>query len=171
MVSMLYIALLKILVFLLFVWVCLFVVNFFHEMGHVLMGRIFFRDKGWHIVIGTGRTIIKLKRFTFRVIPIRGTYGFESITKGSKLQYIMMYLGGPLANLFFIVLLIWLSQVIKASNLELTDLVIFLEYILWANIGQFAFTVIPMKYWYWPYKGYLSDGMKILMKATEKDGS
>jgi len=145
----------------------MFLVNLVHEIGHVLMYRIFFRDKHWHITIGTGMNVIKLKRFTLRVFPISGFFNVESKNKGSKLHYIMMHLGGPLANVFFIVLLIFLSQIIKANNLELPNLVGFLGFTFWANISQFVFTVIPMKYYFWPYKGYLSDGMQILKKIKE----
>lgn len=161
--------LLNILLFLLLVWICFFLVILVHEMGHVIMYRIFFRDKDWHITIGTGRIIIKLKRFTLRVFPIRGSYDIESKYKGSKLQCIMMYLGGPLANVFFIVLLIFLSQIIKANELkfEHPNLVWFLGFTFWANVSQFFGAVVPMKYSFWPYKGGISDGMRILKKATE----
>ncbi|MDD4402717.1 MAG: M50 family metallopeptidase [Desulfitobacteriaceae bacterium] len=159
------VSLLEVLLFMLLVWLCVFLVVLVHEMGHALMYRIFFRDKDWNITIGTGRTIIKLKRFTLRVIPIRGFFGCEPKYKGSKLQYIMMYLGGPLSNVFFIVLLILLSKSIKAN--EQPNLVWFLGFTFWANVSQFFLTVIPMKYWYWPYKGHISDGMRILEKAKE----
>lgn len=153
--------LLNILLLLLLVWICMFLVIFGHEMGHALMYRIFFRNKDWHITIGTGRTIIKLKRFTLRVFPIMGFFDFESKYKGSKLQYIMMYLGGPLANVFFIIVLSFLSQIIKANQLkfEQPNLVWFLGFTFRANVFQFVGTVVPMKYLFWPYKGSLSDGI------------
>ena len=161
--------LLNIILFLLLVWICFFLVNFVHEIGHALMCRIFFRDKDWHITIGTGRTIIKLKRFTLRVFPIMGFFDFESKYKGSKLQYIMMYLGGPLANVFFIVLLSFLSQIIRTNELkfEQLNLVWFLGFTFWANVSQFILTVVPMKYSFGLYKGHISDGMRILKKAIE----
>lgn len=165
--------LLNILLLLLLVWICMFLVNLGHEMGHVLMYRIFFRNKDWHITIGTGRIVIKLKRFTLRVFPIVGFYHVESEYKGSKLQYIMMYLGGPLANVFFIIVLSFLSQIIKANQLkfEQPNLVWFLGFTFRANVFQFVGTVVPMKYSFGLYKGLLSDGMMILKKATETNKS
>ncbi len=38
-------------------------------------------------------------------------------TKGSKIQYIMTYLGGPLASLLIVVLTTLLLQLTKASDL------------------------------------------------------
>lgn len=160
---------------LLFVWICLFLVTLVHEMGHALMCRIFFKDKNWHIAIGSGRTIIKHKNFTIRVFPIKGSYEskYKSIYKGSKFQYIMMYLGGPLANILFIVLLIFLLRIINAKELtfEQRNLVWFLSFMFWTNVSQFVGTVIPMKYSFGPYKGYISDGMRILNKVKETSNS
>jgi hypothetical protein len=151
-------------------WISLFLVFLAHESGHVLMYRIFFRDKQWHITIGVGRTLIKLKRLTLRAIPISGSYDGEFKNKGSKLQDIMTYLGGPLTNVFFIVLLIILSQILRANGLEseLRNLVWVLGFAFWANVYQFFITIVPMEYLYWPYTGNISDGMKILKKAKEK---
>lgn len=158
--------LLNIILLILLVWIGIFLVNLVHEFGHILMYRIFFCDKHWHITIGTGRTVFKLKRLTLKVIPLRAFYNVESKNDGSKLQDIMMHLGGPLANVFFIVLLIFLSQIIKAE-LELPNLVWFLGFTFWANVGQFVFTVVPMKYSFWPYIGFISDGMRILKRIKD----
>lgn len=162
--------LIDILIFLILIWICLFLVNFVHEMGHAIMYRIFFRNKNWHISIGTGKLIIKLKKFTIKALPISGFINYELKHKGSKLQHIMVSLGGPLANVFFIVLLIFLSQTIKTSEQTLgqQNLLWFLGFAFWMNVNQFIFTAIPMKYSHWPYKGIISDGMSILKKVREK---
>ena len=161
--------LLNILLLLLLIWICMFLVNLVHEMGHSLMYRIFFREKDWNITIGEGRTIIKLKKFTVRIFPISGYYNYESKYEGSKFQRIMVHLGGPLANVFFIVLLIFLLQIITANELtfEEKNLVWFLKFTFWFNVFQFVFTAIPMKYSSWPYVGCMSDGMQILNEVTK----
>ena len=161
------------LLFLLFIWISVFLVYLVHEMGHVLMYRIFFRGKDWHITIGTGRIIIKLKKFTVRVFPTKGFFNITSKYKGSKFQYIMMFLGGPLANVSFIILLSFLLKIIHDNELtfQQENLVWFLAFIFWANVSQFLFTVIPMKLSFWPFKGYISDGMRILKMVTENSKS
>lgn len=160
--------LLNILLLLLLVWICLFLVILGHEMGHALMYRIFFRDKDWHITIGTGRTIIKLKKFTVGVFPVSGFFNNAPQYEGSKFQYIMMLLGGPLANVFFIVLLFFLSQTIKANGLafEQKNLLWFLAFTFWTNVSQFVSAVVPIK-----FSDYISDGMRILKVAAETSKS
>ncbi len=144
-----------------------------HEMGHAIMYLIFFRDKNWHITIGKGRPIIKLKKLTVRVLPTTGFFNCTPKYKGSKFQYIMMLAGGPLANVFSIILLIFLLQIIKNNELtfEQQNFGWFLGFTFWAHVCQFIFTAIPMKYSFGPYNGYISDGMRILKKAREKSNS
>ncbi|MGV8146780.1 MAG: hypothetical protein ACLKAK_10390 [Alkaliphilus sp.] len=157
------------LLFMLLIWICAFLVVFVHEMGHALMYRIFFRNNDWHITIGTGRTIIKLKKFTVRVFLSTGSFNFPSKYKGSKFQYIMMLLGGSLANVFFIILLIPLAKTNLANELTFAhyNLYWFLGFTFWVNVSQFVFAVVPMKLSFWPFKGYISDGMRILKMATK----
>lgn len=161
--------LLNILLLLLLIWICMFLSMLVHEMGHVLMYRIFFREKDWNITIGVGRTIIKFKKFTVRIFPISGYYNYESKDNGSKFKRIMMYLGGPLVNLLFIVLLRFLLQMITANKLtfEQKNLVWFLTFTFWFHVFQFVSSAVPMRYSFWPYEGYMSDGMEILKEATK----
>lgn len=155
--------------FMLFVWVCLFLITLLHEMGHALMFRIFFRDKDWHITIGTGRTIISIGKFTIRAFPLTGFCEIAPKYKGSKFQYIMFFLGGPLTNLLFIILLSFMFKITKINELgfEQPNLVWILAFVFWANISQLVSTIIPLKIGFWPFKGYISDGMRIVKKAKE----
>lgn len=165
--------LLNILLLLLLIWICMFLAILVHEMGHVIMYRIFFREKDWHITIGVGRTIIKLKKFTVRVFPTSGYCNYESKDEGSKFQRIMTSLGGPLVNVFFIVLLIFLLQIITANELtfEQKNLVWFFKFTFWLHVFEFVFSAVPMKSSSWPYEGYISDGMQILKEATKTSKS
>jgi hypothetical protein len=138
-------------------------------MGHALMYRIFFREKDWHISIGTGRTLVKRERLTIRALPIRGFCHIEPKTQGTKFQYIMFYLGGPLANVLFLVLLGVFFRRINVSEfqLEQPNLAWFLAFVFWTNLYQFLGTIVPIEYRFWPDKGYASDGLKIARKARE----
>lgn len=139
-------------------------------MGHDIMYRIFFGDNDWHIRIGRGRTIIKLNKFTVNILPSSGFFKITSKKNRSKFQYIMMLLGGPLANLLSIILLAILFKITNASQLPFVkyNLTWFLAFIFWCNILQFIGTILPMKL---PFNGYISDGMRILYKARETNKS
>lgn len=153
----------------------MFLVILVHEVGHAIMYLIFSRDKdkdkNWHITIGNGRTIIKLKKFIVKVFPITGYFNCDPEYKGSKFQYIMMLLGGPLANVLYIALLVFLLQIIKSNELtfEQRNLVWFLEFTFWTNVVQFVYTIVPMKYLFGPLKGHTSDGMKILNLSNKSN--
>jgi hypothetical protein len=139
-------------------------------MGHAIMYRIFFKEKNWHVTIGKGKPIINLKKFTIRVIPLGGFCKYLSNYKGTKLQYIMASLGGQLANLLFIALLIFLSNIIKVNELtiEQQSLLSYLEFTILANVYSLVLSAIPIKLNFWPFNGYVSDGMRILKTVREK---
>lgn len=159
---------LNVLLLVVFVWVCLFLTTLAHEAGHVVTYRILFRDKNWRIAVGSGKAIAKFKRFTFGIIPVFGAYtGEYKHQGGSKFQHIMVYLGGPLANLLFIVLLVLLKVSLPESiNPNYTW---FLGFTFWANVFQLANSLIPMKYSYHPFPGAISDGKRIMNKIAEKE--
>ncbi|SET14396.1 site-2 protease family protein [Anaerobranca gottschalkii] len=151
------------------VWLSFFIAVFLHEMGHALMYRIFFRDKDWHIRIGSGREIIKSKKFTIKAIPIDGYFYFEPKHRGSKFQYIMMLLGGPLTNILFIFLLSFLLYILKGNEQTLVQkiLVWLFEFSLRIHVVGFLLTAIPINFRNGPLKGYTSDGMNILKIAMK----
>lgn len=151
----------EIVLFILLVWAGLFLLNLVHEGGHVLMYRIFFRDGHWHITIGTGRVIVRLKRFTLALLPIKGNFNTAPDHEGTKLQYIMMCLGGPMANVVFLVLVFFASGVLKANFDLPPGLDWFLGLFFWGNIFQLFVTVLPLEYTFGPYAGEISDGMRI----------
>lgn len=165
--------LLRILLLLSFMWISCFLITMIHELGHCLMYRIFFRDNRWHIYVGMGKTLIKQKRFTIRSIPIFGLFFPEGRKQGSKFQCIMLYLGGPIATVCFIIALSLLLYFIKSNQLD--DTVInwdsLLTSMIQANFLIFIFTIIPMKYPFFPFKGNeISDGMRILMTLRPTKG-
>lgn len=156
--------LLKVIAFALFMWSCMFLSILTHELGHLLMYRIFSRGKDWRITIGIGRTIVKFKRFTLKVCPITGWFGCRYVVNASKFQHIVMLLGGALANVCVIILLCFLVQVIQFKELALgyTNLVATLEFLGCTNFILAVTAIIPMKI----FNGYTSDGWKILKTVT-----
>ena len=151
--------------FILLLWTCLVSIIVVHEMGHLLMFKMFYREdyKGWHIEIGKGRPIMEFNRLTLRLIPISGCFRFKTKIKVSKFQYIMMLIGGPLASLIFIFLLGFLFRYMAITNnlvFKEHNLTRFLVFIFWGFIGQFIVTLFPMS-----FGGYTSDGMQIIKTA------
>lgn len=152
------------------VWIILLIITLVHEMGHAFMYKIFFRDKYWHIEVGRGRTIIKLRKFTIRIIPASGFCHFDPQSKGSKIQYIMTYLGGPLASLLIVVLTTLLLQLTKARDLTIQqeNWVWFLEFAFWASFCSFVLTILPIKYPHGYLKGLNSDALRAINCVLEK---
>lgn len=152
------------------VWTILLIITLFHEMGHAFMYKIFFRDKYWHIEVGRGKKIIKLRKFTIRIIPASGFFHCDPQSKGSKIQYIMTHLGGPLASLLIVVLTTLLLQLTKASELTIQqeNWVWFLEFAFWVSVSSFIMTILPIKYPHGYLKGFNSDGLSALNCALEK---
>jgi len=90
-----------------------FVFGLFHEIGHVIMYRVFCGDYNWKIVMGFGKPIIKLKRLTVNLAFFVGGHVADlNFTKEPrKFGLIMFYAGGLLANIIIAVaLFILLSQ-------------------------------------------------------------
>lgn len=162
---------LKVLLVLALMWISLFLTTLFHEFGHVLMYQILFRDKKWRIHTGTGKIIAETKRFTLRALPLFGSYSCASKHEGgSKFKHIMVYLGGPLANLLIIAFLAIILRVNKADQTlaEQPGLVWILSFAFWANVYQFVSAIIPMNYASSSYMNAISDGKRIVRKLKEK---
>lgn len=162
--------LLNVSLFLVLIWICMFLVTLAHEMGHAIMYRIFFKENNWHITIGKGQPFINLKKFTIRAVPFGGVCKCTYNNKVNKFEDIMVSLGGPLANILSIAILYFLLNIVKANEPTLgqQNLLWVLNFIFLTNVYQFAFSVIPMKLSFWPFNGYTSDGMRILIKARVK---
>ena len=158
------IELLKVLLFILILWLGMFLATFAHELGHVLMFRFFYSDKNWHITLGRGKTIFKFKKITIKALMIMGYFNYETEHKGSKFGYTMIYLGGALANIVFILYLIF-SALLKEKHQIIAELPIFISLtrgIFAFNVYLAVFCLIPMKLNIWPCEHYISDGYYIL---------
>ncbi|MEB3073328.1 hypothetical protein [Parvimonas sp. C2] len=148
--------LLKGLIMLPVVWLLMFITIFFHEMGHVVMYVLFYRENNWTVDLGIGNfKLIRIGRFTIYLNMLCG-YARCNITKGyNKLSSIMLCSGGFFVNLFFVILLwICLQNIDFGTNNFLRWCVNFLFY---SNLFQFLGTIIPMT-----IGNYSSDGMWVL---------
>lgn len=105
------------------------------------------------------------------MLPLIGSYSCAAKHEGgSKFQHIMVYLGGPLANLLMAIFLVIMMQVVKADPTAAVQpgLIWILGFTFWANVYNFISAVVPMNYFSLTYIGAISDGKRILNKLKEK---
>ncbi|MDD6905551.1 MAG: M50 family metallopeptidase [Finegoldia magna] len=141
---------------------------FMHELGHIIMSKIFFDTTNHRIELGIGKSIIDLKKFAIKSIPIAG-HGYweledlDRYNKSNKLRKIMPTLGGPLFSFAMTVLLIILYKENSEPNKFVNHMMI---YSIVANASFFVSTILPIK-----YLDCSSDGMRILniLKSTENN--
>lgn len=87
-------------------WGLLFISIFFHEMGHLIMYLIFYRENNWRIEIGSkGKKLLEIGRFTIYPKMLTG-HIYYNFKKYNKLSSIMVSAGGPLVNLVLIIFII-----------------------------------------------------------------
>lgn len=137
-----------------------------HELGHIIMAKIFCDIKNYRIELGIGKSIIDFKKFAIKSIPIAG-HGYweledlDRYNKSNKLKKIMPTLGGPLFSFVMTVLLIILYKGNSEPNEFAKHMML---YSIATNASFFVATILPLKYLYCS-----SDGMRILniMKTVE----
>lgn len=145
-------------------YIIIFFSTFAHELGHIVMAKIFYNVKNSRIEIGKGKNILKLKKIIVNALPVYGhayweLEDFDSYKKSSKLRKIMPSLGGPLVSL-----LIALGFILISGNNYGDFYNQIIKYFIMYNSICFISTVLPIK-----YINYSSDGMRILntIKSTE----
>ncbi|MDU2544607.1 MAG: site-2 protease family protein, partial [Finegoldia magna] len=85
-------------------YIIIFFSTFAHELGHIVMAKIFYNVKNSRIEIGKGKNILKLKKIIVNALPVYGhayweLEDFDSYKKSNKKKKIMPSLGGPLVSL------------------------------------------------------------------------
>ena len=153
--------LLKGLIMLPVVWLLMLITIFFHEMGHVVMYLLLYRENDWSVELGKkGIKLVKFGRFTIYISMVTGC-AYYSYTNYNKFKSILVSFGGPLVNLILVILFkIYLSN----SSIERSYFFIWCVYFLfYSNLFQFLGTIIPIK-----TVNYSSDGMKILQRLKGK---
>lgn len=136
------------------IWMLMLITILFHELGHVLMYVLFYGENDWYIDLGIGNfKLFTIGRFNVYALMISG-YAYWKITKKyNKLKYIMLYSGGFIVNLIFIILFGILRNNDFINSEYINGCINFLFY---TNFYQFLGTITPMK-----IGNYSSDGMWI----------
>lgn len=136
-------------------WGLLFISIFFHEMGHLIMYLIFYRENNWRIEIGSkGKKLLEIGRFTIYPKMLTG-HIYYNFKKYNKLSSIMVSAGGPLVNL---VLIIFIIIYIFNFCTDKTGLLYWcLCFLFYHNLSLFLTAIIPIN-----NKHYTSDGWRIL---------
>ncbi|WP_373601023.1 hypothetical protein [Paraclostridium bifermentans] len=147
------------------------IVTILHELGHAIMQLIFTKGKV-NVIIGNGKLDMK---FTINRLTIN-LKGYESIgalsygfSRGSiadsKFKNILIYLGGPLVSV-----LICITTYITIFKIDNIFFIYAMNAFFWCSLFSTLCTLIPMKYNYYPYEGYYSDGYKIVQVLKSKKG-
>ena len=102
-------------------WGLLFISIFFHEMGHLIMYFIFYRENNWRIEIGSkGKKLLEIGRFTIYPKMLTGIifiiiYIFNFCTDKTGLLY------WCLCFLFYHNLSLFLTAIIPINNKHYTS--------------------------------------------------
>lgn len=143
-----------------------FISTFLHELGHIIMTKIFFDVKNCRIEIGIGKNILELKSILIKAIPASGYAYWEfndrnNYHKSNKYRKIMPALGGPLVSLLMLILFSVIFYKARPSS-EFNNFL--LKMFIIGNVSIFVSTILPIKYLDNP-----SDGMCILhiLKSSE----
>ena len=136
-------------------WGLMFISIFFHEVGHLIMYLLFYRENNWRIELGAkGKKIFEIGRFTIYLKMLTG-HIYYRFKKYNKFKSVMVLVGGPLANLIFMCFII-----IYIFNFcpDRTGLLYWcLCFLFYHNLSLFVTAVIPIK-----NKHYISDGWRIV---------
>lgn len=154
-------------IILIIVW--LYFSIFCHEMGHFFVAKVFGFNP-YFVVVGTGKTIIKLKFLNslieFRQFPSGGITHISNLSlEKVKPKLALMYLAGPLVNCFFCLLfsLIHTHYILSDSDISFVGVIGILTYI---EFFLFVSNLLPLEVH--QYGRSLSNDGKQLIDALTK---
>ncbi|MGI6700580.1 MAG: site-2 protease family protein [Christensenellales bacterium] len=145
------------------VWCIHFVSLLIHELGHALAHVFATKDNRWYVEIGTGKKILKTSKLKLQLIVLSGHFHPEIGRYDSKKKIIIMLLGGPIASLLSVIILVFIRFLVpmETPNLLNVSAVRFIQnYALIYNIVLFVTSIWPTKN-IWLFRNYVSDGHKI----------
>ena len=149
-----------------------FVFGLFHELGHILMSRIFFNDRDWVIEMGSGATIFSSRRLVINAwffMPGKAVY---SVHTGKKYQHILRAAGGFTVNVLFIALVFIFAILftVRERSMWWSNITVL---IMLVNVAFVVMTAIPIKYpsIFGAVSGMPSDGLTILRLIRSKSNS
>ena len=146
-----------------------FVFTLLHELGHVLMTRFLFNDKGWMIEMGNGPAIFTSRRLIINAWFFMGGVARYSVLTGPRYRLILRAAGGFMVNLLFIgltILLVLLFSLYDRPMMWLNTALL----IMLVNAIIVFMTVIPMEYSLGIFQGP-SDGLVIFRLLRSKGES
>lgn len=150
-------------------WSAIMLCSSIHEMGHAIGYMITAKDNNWSIQLGIGKKLFTIKKFTFCLVPFSGYFMPSGQKSLSKNQTIAMCIGGPIANIFLLILLylfknniIFLVQV-RTNMINMASIMNYcMEYSIWMLIAS----ALPIN-----NLGYVSDGYKVYESFKKKNKS
>jgi len=158
-----------------FMLIFLFIFTLAHELGHAAMSRIFFNDKAWVIVMGSGKPIIQTKRLIINAWFFIGGYIIWATETREKYKHVLRCAGGFIVNLIFAAIsILFILHYVRIDYIpvwwEIADAVFLV------NVYLAVLTIIPITYpaLFGVTAGMPSDGLTIWRLLTykgEKDAS
>lgn len=129
----------------------------FHEFGHVLFYKIFYKTDEYEVIIGFGNKSVRIGKVLFYFFPIFGRVLLKKIKNHNK-KNALVFLAGPLTNLVMIILIIFLNRHFVQNQITINSILKYgMNFFLISNITQFIGTIIPVKY-SGIYSNVLNDG-------------
>ncbi|MGI6689538.1 MAG: site-2 protease family protein [Christensenellales bacterium] len=152
--------------FILLLWLACAASVFIHEMGHATGYMLAAKSTGWQITIGSGKNIVRSKRWVVNLLPLGGLFlpvGKDRLD--TKRKKIAMLAGGPLATLLLLVPLVALRMnftTLGQLNIGNYDAVeCFVRFVLYYNLIMLVVAIFPSAYPFGICKGLASDGLQI----------
>ncbi|MEG1411443.1 MAG: hypothetical protein RSD36_16510 [Terrisporobacter sp.] len=137
-----------------------------HELSHAAMALLFSNDNVY-VNIGSNdiRKVVKINRLIINIGKYKHikniSFGYVNYSEiNSKIKNIIIFASGPLMTLF--IALISNYILINTLNSKYLILPSIANSIFWISIIQLFATIIPQNYNYGSYRGFTSDGYKIL---------
>ena len=152
------------------IWLLCLLSVLLHELGHALGYRISAGKAEWKVIAGSGPRMIGGSKFIFCLIPAGGYFIPEEEPETEKAK-IIMYAGRPLVSLLQAVLygIIYfcVPGFVQPGSVLNEILLSVSAFLLYFNLFQFLFTIIPMRYRV-ICRGYDSDGLQIVHALKQK---
>lgn len=135
----------------------MFFITLLHEIGHIVMYRLFSGKKSWSITMGIGKPIFTTERFIINRWFFWGGHVKWQSVPAPKGHMVMWCAGGIIVNIIILTALIFAMPHLSGNIAGISQMAINM------NIVVLVITAIPMVY---PsslagYSGMPSDGMRI----------
>ena len=148
----------------LLIWLLCLLSVFLHELGHALGYRISTGKAKWKVIAGSGPRMFGTSGYIFCLIPVGG-YFIPGEEAGTNKVKITTLAGGPCGSLIQAILYgiihFCAAESVQPGSSLYETLLSVSAFLLYFNLFQFLFTVIPIRYRI-ICKGHESDGLQIV---------